>query len=638
MKKFLGFLFTAAALWCFLAVPPVAKAAGPEITYDNTYRYFESYDVKIKVQENNVLDITETIVADYSVLKVPGHGIIREIPTQLDFTLPNGTRRNYKVVLSDVSVAGHKVSSSSNGSYRVLKIGDPNAFAEGKVTYVIQYRYDIGDDYYDVSDFLYYNVIGTEWNADIASASFSVEMPKPFNADDAVAYAGGYGYNDPVKIQISGNTISGSAHDLEQYEGITLIVDLPEGYFTGERVGPPYMTALYVFFVLIVSVSFILFLLFGRDGHVVETVEFNAPDNLTPAEVGYVIDGCVDNKDITSLIIYWADKGYLSLSEEKKHDLRITKLRELPENAMFFEKTMFDDLFKKGDSVSVSSLKNTFYTTMESTKTAVKNSFIGRDIFTSLSMKLQGLLGFLTALPIVLSFFLTIWYDSGDFTTPIFVSIFALGLILGPVYALISLIKCWRSLENKKRVARLVGSVVLLGIAFAVYLVFMGFVFDFLLLGVASVAATMVTAVCTMFIRKRTTYGASLLGKILGFKNFMEKAEKDRIEKLIEANPNYFYSVLPYAYVLGVTEKWAENFEKIGIQPPPPAWYAGYGSGNLFSAMVFMHMINSSMNTMNSSFVARPTPQGGTRGGFGGGFGGGGFSGGGFGGGGGGGW
>ena len=61
--------------------------------------------------------------------------------------------------------------------------------------------------------------------------------------------------------------------------------------------------------------------------------------------------------------------------------------------------------------------------------------------------------------------------------------------------------------------------------------------------------------VLTMFIKimpKRTKYGNELYGKIKGFRRFLENAEKQQLETLVEKNPQYFYDILPYTYALGV--------------------------------------------------------------------------------------
>ncbi|MBK7885682.1 MAG: hypothetical protein IPJ81_19260 [Chitinophagaceae bacterium] len=62
---------------------------------------------------------------------------------------------------------------------------------------------------------------------------------------------------------------------------------------------------------------------------------------------GYIIDDKLHRRDLTALIPYWGAAGYLQVKELetsalfgiiKSKDYEFTKLKELPENAMAFEK------------------------------------------------------------------------------------------------------------------------------------------------------------------------------------------------------------------------------------------------------------------------------------------------------------
>ena len=64
---------------------------------------------------------------------------------------------------------------------------------------------------------------------------------------------------------------------------------------------------------------------------------------------------------------------------------------------------------------------------------------------------------------------------------------------------------------------------------------------------------------------RKTFYGEIISAKIKGFKNFLNTVEKYRLEELVEENPEYFYNILPYTYVLGISKKWINKFEKISI-------------------------------------------------------------------------
>ena len=159
------------------------------------------------------------------------------------------------------------------------------------------------------------------------------------------------------------------------------------------------------------------------------------------------------------------------------------------------------------------------------------------------------------------------------------------------------------------------------------------------------------TLVCMFFaviaIAKKGDY-TRLLGRILGFKDFIRTAELDKINELIEEDPEYFYHIIPYAYVFGLTNKWIKKFEDIPIITPK--WVRmRSGTFDSFDYYMMGRMMNDCSRSVSSHIVIPEAPHssgsggGGWSGGGsswsgGGGFSGGGFSGGGSGGGGGGGW
>ena len=94
-------------------------------------------------------------------------------------------------------------------------------------------------------------------------------------------------------------------------------------------------------------------------------VEFVPPDNLRPGELGTLIDFEAGTLDVTATIIDLAVRGYLKIEEvdkewyQFKHDWTLTKLAKEGELKRY-ERTLYDGLFKDGDVVKLSDLKNTF--------------------------------------------------------------------------------------------------------------------------------------------------------------------------------------------------------------------------------------------------------------------------------------
>lgn len=142
-----------------------------------------------------------------------------------------------------------------------------------------------------------------------------------------------------------------------------------------------------------------------------------------------------------------------------------------------------------------------------------------------------------------------------------------------------------------------------------------------------------ISILLSKLMNKRTLYGAEMLGKIKGFKNFLETAEKDKLEALVMENPTYFYDILPYTYVLGVSDKWIKKFEAISLKAPD--WY---DSSTSFDVSSFGSFMNKTMKSAQSSMSSSPSSGGSSGGSSSSGSSGGGSSGGGSGGGGGGSW
>ena len=110
--------------------------------------------------------------------------------------------------------------------------------------------------------------------------------------------------------------------------------------------------------------------------------------------------------------------------------------------------------------------------------------------------------------------------------------------------------------------------------------------------------------------KKRTPYGTEMLGRIKGFKEFLETAEKPRLEELVMEDPQYFYNILPYTYVLGVSNKWMKKFEDIALEAP--TWYYGYTN---FSTYEFNKFMNSTYSSISSAMSSSPSESGGGSGG-----------------------
>ncbi len=324
------------------------------VSADDGYQ-IENYDVDIKVNENNVLNITETIDVNFTL---SSHGIIRKIPYKNTYHRKDNEIQT-KAIIENVNVSEPFSMYKENNNVN-LKIGDKYETIIGPKRYVIKYNYDVGDDNLDDFDDLYFNIIGTEWDTEIKNVTFKIEMPKEFDKTLINFTVGRYGatYHEDVIYNISNNTIAGYVkpglygNALERNEGLTVRIELEEGYFVNERiVFDPTKIIVYGLLstsVLIISFAILIFKKYGYREKSLIVPEYIVPDNLTPAEIGYLYNGHTKNEQIISLIIYFANKGYLQIIEENKKNFSFKKLKDIDLDEPNYAKTTFNEANKEG--------------------------------------------------------------------------------------------------------------------------------------------------------------------------------------------------------------------------------------------------------------------------------------------------
>ncbi len=628
--------------------PSLAETNNPIVVGDlstnpeySGYAYLiDRYSIDVTVNENNTLDITESIDAYFNISK---HGIIRNIPMKNNIIRLDGTTATNRAIVDDISVNAQYSTSVSDGN-KVLKIGDPNITLTGANNYTIHYSYNLGKDTGKDYDELYYNLIGDSWDTAIGNVTFRISMPKAFEPEMIGLSRGPLGSTDSTGIsyQVNGTVITGSYDGvLNPGEALTIRVQLPEGYFVNTGIVVDLMTILaFAIPLLFVFITVFLWAKFGKDGHVVETVEFYPPEGFNSAELGYLYKGSAETKDVISLLIYLANKGYLKISELEEHSLfaksktfKLTKLKEYDgdnEN----ERAFLSGLFNVPKSLNLSYIINLFKTKNQppqESPTESRDEVMSEDLTNGFYVTTNKILQSLnkkenkytifekTSLGKSLYFIGMLFAIYALITIPPVVAYGGLpSLLFGLLFPGIGFTVLFAMVFGKTKVAvKIFGLVWGLGFGGVPWATL---VLPALLVAPLSLAAYAVGLVCVfiivMFFKampKRTAYGNEILGKIKGFRTFLETAEKPKLERLVMQDPAYFYNILPYAYVLDVSDKWIEQFETIGLQSPD--WYDGSTAFSVASFGSFMNATMATASTAMSSGSSGGSSGGGSSGG-----------------------
>lgn len=604
----------------------------------NGYR-ITSYDVEMNVDNYGIMDINETITIYANTSK---HGIIRSIPIKNTVQRSDKTQYTNHARITNINVNDDYTISKEDENLKI-KIGDADKTFVGEKVYKISYKYNTGSDRTRDYDELYYNIIGTEWDTYISNVSFKITMPKDFDSSKLGFTHGSYGLinTDGIEFSVNNNTITGTySGTLYPNNGLTVRCELPEGYFEEQKINITYTDIAIIATSIIASlIAFILWIKYGRDKKAIKTVEFYPPKGLTSLDVGYFYYGKVDNKQIISLLIELADKGYIKIEENKdkkglfdtndykiypmknydgtmlnanEKDFKEGENKELSKEELLFYKGLISCMPSNKNYITNNNLKNNFYIYAQDIKNTENKK---RKLIFKGNPKIQFIVFPIIILILFLPYFVFKRKFSIDSDLIYFCSF--IGIWLGGFLSIMKVKESW--------LCNIMGIIIVL-----IYTVIgMSNMIDILeiieiVLLVGSIIANIVF--CNL-ITNRTDYGVEMLGKIGGFRDFLLTAEKDKLDALVNENPQYFYKILPYTYALNVSSEWIKKFEDITMEPP--SWYY-CDDRSTFNTRIFINSIYRDFNSMEQSMFSSPN-----NGSSGSGFSGGGFSGGGSGGGGG---
>ncbi|MBR0457458.1 MAG: DUF2207 domain-containing protein, partial [Firmicutes bacterium] len=608
----LGFILIAMMV---LAVP--AEVFAEDYGSSVPTRVTKYFNVDVQVNENNSYEFTETVG---TVFNTEGHGIYRNVPTTFD---------GISEKVDSGWCATDPVEIYEENGYYVMQMGSGSSYIYGDHEFKYGYRMAFRDDRDDSGDYMYIDVLPTDWQTPIESSEITVTMPKDIEEDWTTVYIGKYGseYDDTTDSwELEGNrTIRIKAEDLDKGVGITVLTKLPEGYWVGEDDGNGTRTTATALPAILALLLGALWTRFGRRQHIVETIEFRPPEGVTPAEIGLIIDGVLDKKDMVSMFVYFAHKGYMTIEEEKKKRFIFTKLKDIDDSEKEFAKMLFNGLFEDGDVIYTKNMGEDFAYSYRAACDTLEAQF--GDVIPTSTKVLQRLSGLAmiilaVAVPIMgIGYMLRPdGYVFGSIITA-FIAMFMTGRLRNS----------YRNRMSGKKTGSRVYRIILWAIDAAALLVTavgVGSAFESVIVGAIYFIGFGASQFFNVYCGRLSDSAAGIMGKVLGLRTFIKTAEVDRIEALVEEDPEYFYSILPYAYVMGLTNKWIKKFENINVMAPD--WYHTYNTTGTYMPIFYMNDSMSGMTSAVTTSIAPHLPAGTFSGSdIGGGFSGGGFSGGG---------
>ncbi len=374
------------------------------------------FDAQVVIDKDGSMTVTERLDVDFQGLAK--HGIFRDIPIAYEYQ--GDQTRFYDLSVKSVTNGdghGHQYSVTNTDTFVRIKIGDPNVTITGAQTYVIAYTVRGALNGFADHDELFWNASGNEWPVAIERGLLKVTLPSG-GIQQVACFQGPTGSKEACAAEAGGASAQfASTRLLPAGEGFTVVAGFPKGVVsdpapilrTRPREGfgmfavTP-MTLAGAAFTALIAVAGLWWAwwTYGRDKaytsvyyltrnpeeqtaplfkHQAVVVEYAPPEGLRPAEIGVLLDEGADTLDVSATIIDLAARGFLRIEEYKTEgvifglgsttDWRFVKLDAVEAertSTKAYERKLYSDLFATSTIVTLSSLRNTFYSAVAATK------------------------------------------------------------------------------------------------------------------------------------------------------------------------------------------------------------------------------------------------------------------------------
>lgn len=406
--------------------------------------------------------------------------------------------------------------------------------------------------------------------------------------------------NDRYKVEVNGDTLTLHTLDtMEAAEVLKLSFELDSSCFhRSTTFDQGTFVALSIFFLMVI---FCLRFVKYRNKELIVPISFDPPKGINPAEAGYIMDKKLSNQDITSLIFYWADQGYLKI-HHVNDEYYFEKLKPVDLDAPVYEQTLMKEMFSYGSKdgiVKKENLKHVFYIDIKHARKSIIKKYSGKKALRDPHVEtLRKICLVASVLPIMLYYVASLYAVHENMYLPV-----VLSLPLIPIVFIIA-----KLLDVVKKLKENDGGFVTKAIAYGFIIFMLGCMILVLRLEFTPALAICVgsfilSLIMAAGLHAHTAYSKELLTELLGFKEFIETAEKDQLELLLSEDPDFYYHVLPYAQVLHVSDIWIHKFKDISVQPPQ--WYDGDEDFHYEMMHAMVHDMQQDMKQASSQPVAR---------------------------------
>ncbi len=352
-------------------------------------------------------------------------------------------------------------------------------------------------------------------------------------------------------------------------------------------------------------VLIVMWLILGKDKKTITNITVHPPEDLDPLEMEYAQIATITDRGIFAMLLYWVSKGILQIREQTRrgeegregaeHDsmlrdceapdklprdrevpgelprdheehngedgdgsdnkarIGVKCIGELDKDAPEHARFLYAGMFKKAKTVWLDSFPPEVTEHKGELRDKVGERFQGKnavvqDDSMNATMAAIGLL-------LVCIFVIDVMVD---------VNVWLSVILAGALFCALALLQNGAlGFQSKHDTFEILVGGIGAGVILLVQLILLMTHYGSPLFTVIFGICYLICIPCILFMERRANH--RLYGQILGFRQYIETAEWERLKALSEEDPGYGMEILPYAMLFNMGTKWTKQFEDNSI-------------------------------------------------------------------------
>ncbi len=383
--------------------------------------------------------------------------------------------------------------------------------------------------------------------------TFHIDLPE--KTEEIPTFQSGYWAEDVdnyISYHVEGAAIIGTVNTtMLDHEHLLLTLPTDPAVFPRTGVGGLNMTWMTIVALVFFGLALVYWFFLLRWKPVRAVPQAQAPVGLEPGQVGSQL--LTHSPDLALMILSWAQAGYVTIYMDRDMAVTLHKRMSMGNECGNYEADLFRRLFGRGEMVECTSRRfQDLCRKVENDSPRVKRQFTrGGSPF------ILRALGCLAGA--------MVWAAMGD-------CLMGSGIVkwlLVVVMAFVGAISAWLLQGGLQSILSWKKKPGLLALVCALVTVILGLVSGCTLMAVLSILAQMLLGFLVLFGARRSEAGRVTVQSLLGLRKHLRTISNKQINRIIQTDPGYYYTMAPYALALGVDRAFARRFRQIQLGDCP---------------------------------------------------------------------